>query len=314
MLPHPGLLGPPPRGAVASQVPAALAWAEASAAPGHPRAGRPHPAACPRFPVPGEPDDGARPLWGNSTPHLDPDRGGGARVCGSVIPGRPWRLPGPSKTQGSWRSAQETLVVEPLPDSHASEGGLHIFESIQEAGPGTRVETPRGSPFLRSFWCGEGPCGMLQTSTRAYPTRDCKCGTLAVGVPTGESRSRKARGSLRRVPGPPLAVALATTLEGKSKSFSESGPQSPFRRRTHLAWPLFNLSTQLAGPELISSGPGTFTFCRPSYIRRVEPQGVLGRGALTLWGVNGGTPVPLPGWAAAASGWRGHCCFSTGAS
>lgn len=54
-----------------------------------------------------------------------------------------------------------------LPDSHASRAGLHIFKSIQEAGSGTRVETPRGSPFRWPFGCGDGPSGMLSTSTRA---------------------------------------------------------------------------------------------------------------------------------------------------
>lgn len=96
MQPHPGSLGPPPSRAVLGQVPAALAWAEASAAPGQPCAPRPHPAACPRFPIPGEPDDEARPLLGNSALYLDPDRGGGARAYGSVIPGRPK----PSKITG----------------------------------------------------------------------------------------------------------------------------------------------------------------------------------------------------------------------
>lgn len=46
--------------------------------PGNPRAPLPHPAACRRFPIPGEPDDGARPLWGNSALYLHPDCGGGA--------------------------------------------------------------------------------------------------------------------------------------------------------------------------------------------------------------------------------------------
>lgn len=115
-----------PRGAARLPAKSPLRWLEqkASAAPGQPRARRPHPAACPASPVPGEPDDGARPLWGNSATLLDPDRGGGATACGSVILGRPWRLLGPSKTRGSWKSAQETLDVETpgsLPDSYSSE-------------------------------------------------------------------------------------------------------------------------------------------------------------------------------------------------
>lgn len=73
--------------------------------------------------------------------------------------------------------------------------------------------------------------GAVDKVQRAYPPGDCECGILAVGVPIGDSRSRKARegGSLRIIPGPPLAVALATTQEGKSKRSAEGGPQSPFR-------------------------------------------------------------------------------------
>lgn len=82
------------------------------------------------------------------------------------------------------------------------------------------------------------------------------------------------------------------TGKGKSKQFSQSGPQSPFRRRTHLAWPLFHLSTQLSGPELTSSGPGDFPFCRPSYIRRMEPQGIVG-GHAYLVGSWGGDTGPF---------------------
>lgn len=73
--------------------------------------------------------------------------------------------------------------------------------------------------------------GAVDKVQRAYPPGDCECGILAVGVPTRDSRSRKARegGSLRIIPGPPLVVALATTQEGKSKRSAEGGPQSPFR-------------------------------------------------------------------------------------
>lgn len=119
--------------------------------------------------------------------------------------------------------------------------------------------------------------------------------------------------SLRLIPGPPLAVALATTQEGKSKQFAEGGPQSPFRQRTHLAWPPFSAPFYpVLWARLVSSGPGDFPFCRPSQTANGTPRH-SGRGTLTLWGV-GGTPAPLPKWAAAASDWRGFCCFSPGAS
>lgn len=119
--------------------------------------------------------------------------------------------------------------------------------------------------------------------------------------------------SLRLIPGPPLAVALATTQEGKSKLFPEGGPQSPFRQRTHLAWPPFSAPFYpVLWARLVSSGPGDFPFCRLSQTANGTPRH-RGRGTLTLCGV-GGTPAPLAKWAAAASGWRGHCCFSPGAS
>lgn len=159
-------------------------------------------------------------------------------------------------------------------------------------------------------------CDAVDKVPRAYPTRDCKCGILAIGVPTGGSRSRKTWGGggfLHLIPGPPLAVALATTQEGKSKQFAEGGPQSPFRQRTHLAWPPFSAPFYpVRWARLVSSGPGDFPFCRLSQTANGTPRH-SGRGTLTLWGV-GGTPAPLPKWAAAASGWRRLCCFSPGAS
>lgn len=126
-------------------------------------------------------------------------------------------------------------------------------------------------------------------------------------------RGRGGGTSLRLIPGPPLAVALATTQEGKSKLFPEGGPQSPFRQRTHLAWPPFSAPFYpVLWARLVSSGPGDFPFCRLSQTANGTPRH-RGRGTLTLCGV-GGTPAPLAKWAAAASGWRGHCCFSPGAS
>lgn len=127
------------------------------------------------------------------------------------------------------------------------------------------------------------------------------------------ARLGKGGGSLRIIPGPPLAVAVATTQEGKSKQFAEGGPQSPFRQRTHLASPPLSAPFYPAlRARLVSSGPGDFPFCRPSQTANGTPRH-NGKGTLTLWGV-GGTPAPLPKRAAAASSWRGHCCFSPAAS
>lgn len=111
---------------------------------------------------------------------------------------------------------------------------------------------------------------------RAYPTRDCEYGILAVGVPTRESRSPKVwegGGPSALIPGPPLAAALATTQEGKSKQFAEDGPQSPFRQRSHLAWPPFSAPFYPAlWARLVSSGSGDFPFCRPRQTANGTPE------------------------------------------
>lgn len=127
--------------------------------------------------------------------------------------------------------------------------------------------------------------------TRAYPTRDsASVGHWPSGCPQKNRNPANSGGGVspQGTRAPSGGGAGNDSGGQKASSSSESGPQSPFRRRTHLAWPLFHLSTQLSGPELISSGPGDFPFCRPSYIRRMEPQGVVGGTRLPCGELGGG--------------------------
>lgn len=64
--------------------------------------------------------------------------------------------------------------------------------------------------------------------TRAYPTRDsASVGHWPSGCPQKNRDPANSGGSLRRVPGPPLVVALAMTREGKKQAVLGARPTKP---------------------------------------------------------------------------------------
>lgn len=179
-----------------------------------------------------------------------------------------------------------------LPDSHAAELDSTSLSPSRKLALGQEWRRPGDPPSYGPSAVEMDQVGCCrQVHARLPHPRLCECGTLAVGVPTEEPKSRKLGGGGVAPQGTraPSGGGAGNDSGGQKASSSlESGPQSPFRRRTHLAWPLFHLSTQLSGPELISSGPGGFPFCRPSYIRRMEPQGVVGGTRLPCGELGGG--------------------------
>lgn len=109
-----------------------------------------------------------------------------------------------------------------LPDSHAAELDSTSLSPSRKLALGQEWRRPGDPPSYGPSAVEMDQVGCCrQVHARLPHPRLCECGTLAVGVPTEEPKSRKlggVGGSLRRVPGPPLAVALAMTREGKKRA------------------------------------------------------------------------------------------------
>lgn len=134
--------------------------------------------------------------------------------------------------------------------------------------------------------CRQGPARVPTRRLRVWETGR-RGAHKRIEIPQGSGRG----GSLRIIPGPPLAVALATTQKGKSKRSPRVAHKAPSANALTWHGPLFpHLSTQLSGPDRSRLVPGTFPPVDPAK-RRMEPQGIVGGARLPCGELEGYRPL-----------------------